>query len=60
MNKSKFFSLSEMKQPVNQWICIAFLGVWTFWFMLFYVVGKTKEIGDNYSYNSVPTVESLR
>ncbi len=48
MQKTYFFSLRELKQPVNQWICIAFLGVWVFWFMLYYVVGQTQALGDNY------------
>ncbi len=52
MNKAKFFSWAEMKQPVNQWICIAFLGIWVFWFVLYTFVQKTQAIGDSYVYNN--------
>ncbi len=44
---NKFLSLAEMKQPVNQWLCIAFLGLWCFWFVLFYVTSKAYDVGDN-------------
>jgi hypothetical protein len=46
--KHSFFSLAEIKQPVNQWLCIAFLGVWCFWIMLYYVTQKAEAIGDSY------------
>lgn len=46
--KNKFFSLDELKQPVNQWLCIAFLSLWVFWFMLYYVADKTKELGESF------------
>lgn len=48
MQKESFFSLAALKQPVNQWICIAFVGVWFFWTMLYYIVDKTQAIGENY------------
>jgi hypothetical protein len=41
-----FFSFSELKQPVNQWLCIAFIGVWCFWIVLYYVTQKTEAVGD--------------
>jgi hypothetical protein len=49
MDKPKFFSLAEMKQPVNQWICIAFLGLLCFWVVLFYSSSKAYGIGDAFS-----------
>jgi hypothetical protein len=49
MQKSSFFSLAELKQPVNQWICIAFLGVFCFWLVLYYFTEKTRIIGDTYA-----------
>jgi len=52
MNKKHFFSLSELKQPVNQWLCIAFMALWLFWFLLYYVVQKAQAIGENYLYNN--------
>lgn len=48
MQKEHFFSLAALRQPVNQWICIAFVGVWCFWTMLYYFVDKTQAIGENY------------
>ncbi|MFA6294882.1 MAG: hypothetical protein WC666_00470 [Candidatus Paceibacterota bacterium] len=53
MNRAHFFSLAEMKQPVNQWLCIAFMGLWVFWFLLFYVVDRTKTIGEAYVFNNL-------
>jgi len=48
---NKFFSLAEMKQPVNQWLCIAFIGIFCFWVVLFYTTNKAYDIGDNISFN---------
>lgn len=48
MQKESFFSLAALKQPVNQWICVAFLAVWCFWTMLYYFVDKAQAIGENY------------
>lgn len=45
--KKKFFSLSELKQPVNQWLCIAFIGVWAFWIMLYHFTDKAQAFGKN-------------
>ncbi|MFA6459334.1 MAG: hypothetical protein WCV79_02990 [Candidatus Paceibacterota bacterium] len=56
--KRRFFSLAELKQPVNQWLCIAFMSLWLFWFMLFYVTKKTEAIGESFSgYVNLPTQE---
>lgn len=46
---NKFFSLAEMKQPVNQWVCVAFLGLWCFWIVLFYTTNKAYDVGSNIS-----------
>jgi len=46
--KKPFISIAEIKQPVNQWLCIAFLGVFCFWTLLFYFTEKAKAIGENY------------
>jgi hypothetical protein len=48
-NHQSFFSLAELKQPVNQWICIAFLGVWCFWIVLYYVTNKAENVFDSYN-----------
>lgn len=49
---NKFFSLAEMNQPVNQWLCIAFLGLFCFWTVLFYMSNKAYGVGDNISLGS--------
>lgn len=38
-----------MKQPVNQWLCMAFLGIFCFWVVLFYMTNKAYGVGDNIS-----------
>ncbi len=53
MNKSSFFSLSELKQPVNQWICIAFIGVLTFWIVLYYFTQKAEIVAESYTATSI-------
>jgi hypothetical protein len=45
---SGFFSMSAAKQPVNQWLCIAFLGLFCFWTVLYYFTEKAQAIGENY------------
>ena len=47
--KTSFLSLAEMKQPVNQWLCIAFIGVFCFWTMLYYFVQKADAVGKNFA-----------
>lgn len=44
--KRGFFDLEQMKQPVNQWLCIAFLGVFCFWTVLFYFTEKTQAVAE--------------
>lgn len=51
MEKPKFFSLAEMKQPVNQWICFAFFGIFLFWLILYYATEKAQIVGGYYSNN---------
>lgn len=36
-----------LKQRVNQWLCIALLGLMCFWTVLFYFTHKAQEIADN-------------
>ncbi len=49
MNKNSFFSLAEMKQPVNQWLCIAFISLLCFWTLLYYFTQKAEAIGKNFN-----------
>lgn len=51
---NNFFSMASSKQTVNQWLCIALLALWAFWFMLYYVVNKTYAIGDAYLAGNSP------
>ncbi len=44
-----FFSLSEMKQPVNQWLCIALISLLCFWTVLYYFTQTAQAIGENYA-----------
>lgn len=41
-----FFSLEALKQPVNQWLCVAFLGLFCFWTLLYYSIQKAEAIAD--------------
>lgn len=47
--EKRFFSLAEIKQPVNQWICITFLAVLCFWVVLYYAVEKANDIGKSFA-----------
>jgi hypothetical protein len=49
MNKKSFFSLAELKQPVNQWLCIAFMGVLFFWTALYYFTSKAEAVGKTFN-----------
>lgn len=59
MPKSSFFSLAEMKQPVNQWLCIAFLGVFCFWTVLYYLTEKARAIGETFSPTSFESIDHI-
>lgn len=39
---------SFLKQSINQWLCIALIGLMTFWTVLYYVGHKAQLIADNY------------
>jgi len=36
-----------LKQKVNQWLCIALIGLMCFWTVLYYFTHKTIDIADN-------------
>ena len=46
MQRQPFFSL-DLKQTVNQWLCIALISLMCFWVVLYYFVHKTTAIGNN-------------
>ncbi len=48
-NKPSFFSMANAKQPVNSWLCIAFISLLCFWVVLYYFTAKAEEIGENFS-----------
>lgn len=52
MPKNSFFSLSEIKQPVNQWICIAFLGIWCVWLVIYFASKKAEVFTNAYAANA--------
>jgi hypothetical protein len=43
-----FFSF-DLKQPVNQWLCIALLSLWCFWMVLYYSASHAVLIGQSYA-----------
>ncbi|MFA6432453.1 MAG: hypothetical protein WCV82_01380 [Candidatus Paceibacterota bacterium] len=49
MPPRSFFSL-DLRQQVNQWMCIALVSVMCFWVVLNYFVQKTEAFGNNYIY----------
>jgi len=48
LQHNKFFSLSEINQPVNQWLAVSFIGLICFWTVLTYLTEKAQAISDNY------------
>ncbi len=58
MNKKSFFSLAELRQPVNQWLCIAFIGIFCFWTILFYFTSKAEAVGKTFSIIDVSSYTS--
>ena len=36
-----------LKQKVNQWLCIALIGLMGFWTVLYYLTNKAEAIGNN-------------
>ncbi len=51
INKTEINSFIKnfFKQSVNQWLCIALLGLICFWVVLFYIIHKAEAIADNFS-----------
>ncbi len=41
-----------LKQSVNQWLCIALLGLMCFWVVLYYLSNKALLIGNAIATNS--------
>lgn len=59
MPKESFFSLAAIKEPVNQWICIAFMGVLCFWVVIYYLNNRIQTIGENYNKASLSGLQAL-
>ena len=38
---------SFFKQQVNQWLCIALIGLMCFWTVLYYLTNKAEAIGSS-------------
>ncbi|MDE2038025.1 MAG: hypothetical protein KGI69_02270 [Patescibacteria group bacterium] len=43
-----FFSF-DLRQPINQWLGIALVGLMCFWVVLYYLVNKTAAFGQEVS-----------
>lgn len=43
------FIRNFFRQSVNQWLCIALLGLICFWVVLFYIIHKAEAIADSLS-----------
>jgi hypothetical protein len=39
-------SVTDLKNPVNQWLCIAFVALLCFWVVLYYFVNKTEAFAN--------------
>lgn len=60
-NSFRLASISDLKNPVNQWICIAFMGVLCFWVVLYYFVNRTQAVGNTLLQSpSMTSIENLR
>lgn len=63
MNNGSFrlLSVADLREPVNQWLCIAFIGLVSFWVVLYYFVNRTEAVGNNLIQNpSTTSLESLQ
>ena len=40
------------KQRVNQWLCIALIGLMCFWTTLYYITNKAEAIGESFANSS--------
>ena len=45
--KRPFFSF-DLRQPVNQWLCFALIGLMAFWVVLYYFVNRTSAFANDY------------
>jgi hypothetical protein len=39
--------VTDLKNPVNQWLCIAFICLICFWVVLYYFVNRTEAVGNS-------------
>ena len=47
MLQQPFFSL-DLRQPINQWLCIALISLMGFCVILYYLVNKASAFGNYY------------
>jgi hypothetical protein len=50
----------DLKQPVNQWISIVFLGCLTMLVLLYYFTAKANLAGENISRGTRSAIEALK
>jgi len=43
--------VTDLKNPVNQWLCIALVGLVCFWVVLYYFVNKTEAFANTLAEN---------
>ena len=49
-----------LQQNVNQWLCIALMGLMCFWTVLYYLGHKAQSIGDSVASNNADINEYLK
>lgn len=57
MPRQSFFSL-DLRQQVNQWMCIALISLMCFWVVLNYFVQKTEAFGYDYLHGRNEVIQS--
>ncbi len=58
MKGNGFFNL-DLKQEVNQWLCIAFIGVWCFAVVFYYFIRQAEAVGENWNGNNASASLSM-
>lgn len=51
-------SVTDLRNPVNQWLCIAFLALLCFWVVLYYFVNKTEAFANSLAESPAMTYAS--
>ncbi len=57
--KKHSLGLDELRQPVNQWLLLAFICLFIYWLVLYVLAHKVQTIG-NEDQNTKATVNALK